>query len=76
MSEPQGRGLRGKASPTSSEPLQIHRVPVQNCRETSGVHICDKRHPKSWIAENFPLYTFEEGFTEEAGFLLTVREIT
>jgi len=43
-----------------------HQVVVaENCRETYGVHTCDKRHPKSWIAENFPLYTFNKGFTEE-----------
>jgi len=40
-------------------------VVVENCREVYGVHTCDKRHPKSWIAENFPLYTFNKGFTEE-----------
>ncbi|KAF9646505.1 phosphoglycerate mutase-like protein [Thelephora ganbajun] len=43
-----------------------HRVVVaENCRETYGVHTCDKRHSESWIAENFPLYTFNKGFTEE-----------
>jgi len=43
-----------------------HKVVVaENCRETYGVHTCDKRRTKSWIADNFPLYTFNEGFTEE-----------
>lgn len=40
-------------------------VIAENCREVYGVHTCDKRHPKSWIAENFPLFTFDRGFTEE-----------
>jgi len=44
----------------------IHKVVIaENCRETYGVHTCDKRHPKSWIAENFPSFTFSEPFTEE-----------
>jgi len=52
----------------------IRSIPVQNCREKYGVHTCDKRHPKSWIAENLPLYTFDEGLTEEASSPLTGRE--
>jgi len=43
-----------------------HQVVVaEDCREVYGVHTCDKCHPKSWIAEHFPLYTFDKGFTEE-----------
>lgn len=43
-----------------------HKVLIaENCREVYGVHTCDKRHPKSWIAENFPSWTFNKGFTEE-----------
>jgi len=43
-----------------------HRVIIaEDCREINGEHACNKRNPKSWIAENFPLYTFEKGFTEE-----------
>jgi hypothetical protein len=51
-------------------------MPVQNCREEYGVHTCDKRHPKSWIAENFPLYTFNKEFTEEVSSPPTGREST
>ena len=74
MSEPQGRGRRGKVLSTSAELPRVKRIPVQNCREVYGVHTCDKRHPKSWIAENFPLYTFEKGFTEEVSSLVAERE--
>jgi len=43
-----------------------HKVLVaENCREVYGAHTCDKRHPKSWISEQYPLYTFNEGFTEQ-----------
>ena len=59
-----------------ASPFEVHRVPVQNCRETFGVHNCDKRHPKSWVVEKFPLYTFEKGFTEEVSFLAAGREST
>ncbi|KAL2849245.1 histidine phosphatase superfamily [Aspergillus pseudoustus] len=34
-------------------------------RETLGLHTCDARSPKSAIAKAYPLYTFEEGFSEE-----------
>jgi len=37
----------------------------ENCREVYGGPTWDKRRPKSWIAEQFPLYTFNKGFTEE-----------
>ena len=50
-------------------------MPVQKCREFYGVDTCDKRHPKSWIAESFPLYAFEEGFTEEVGSLPAGRAL-
>ncbi|CEL02939.1 hypothetical protein ASPCAL04101 [Aspergillus calidoustus] len=34
-------------------------------RETLGLHTCDARSPKSAIAKAYPLYIFEEGFSEE-----------
>ncbi|KAL1683075.1 histidine phosphatase superfamily, partial [Schizophyllum commune] len=37
----------------------------QNCREVSGVHTCDKRRTRSYIAAAFPEVDIEEGFTEE-----------
>ena len=49
---------------------------MQHCREAYGVHTCDKRHPKTWIAEQFPLYTFQEGFTEQVIFLPIEGETT
>ncbi|KAH0542062.1 hypothetical protein FGG08_003527 [Glutinoglossum americanum] len=33
-------------------------------RETIGVHTCDRRSSKTYIHENYPGYTFEQGFTE------------
>ena len=38
------------------------------------MHTCDKRHPKSWIAERCPSFAFDEGFTEEASFLFRDAE--
>ncbi|KAL4925721.1 phosphoglycerate mutase family protein [Aspergillus undulatus] len=34
-------------------------------RETLGLHICDARSPKSTIANAYPSYKFEDGFSEE-----------
>lgn len=37
-------------------------------RERLGIHTCDRRSPKSWIEENFPVgevFSFEDGFQEE-----------
>ncbi|PIG84318.1 phosphoglycerate mutase family protein [Aspergillus arachidicola] len=34
-------------------------------RETLGLHTCDSRSSKTAIAEEYPLYRFEEGFAEE-----------
>jgi broad specificity phosphatase PhoE len=54
-------------SKTNDCPLYpSHKVVIaENCREVYGVHTCDKRHPKSWIAERCPSFVFDEGFTEE-----------
>jgi len=38
---------------------------VEEMREMIGTHTCDKRSPKRIIAERFPTFSFEEGFTEE-----------
>ncbi|KAF4980483.1 hypothetical protein FZEAL_3528 [Fusarium zealandicum] len=37
-------------------------------RERITMHTCDFRRPRSWIAENYPDYVIEDGFTEEDGF--------
>lgn len=37
----------------------------QNIREKNCVSTCDKRRQRSEIANDFPDYPFEEGFTEE-----------
>ncbi|KAI1270464.1 phosphoglycerate mutase-like protein [Xylariaceae sp. FL1019] len=34
-------------------------------RERTGEHTCDKRRTRSWIAENYPDFRIEEGFTQE-----------
>lgn len=38
---------------------------LENCREESGVHTCDRRRTRSWIHERFPDFDFEVGFSEE-----------
>jgi hypothetical protein len=30
-----------------------------------GVHTCDERHNRTWIATHNPSWTFEEGFAEQ-----------
>jgi broad specificity phosphatase PhoE len=40
-------------------------VVLEGLRETNGVHTCDKRRPKTWIAERTSRLVFERGFTEE-----------
>jgi len=38
---------------------------IENTREKNGVSTCDKRRKMSEIANDFPDYVFEKGFTEE-----------
>lgn len=40
---------------------------LENCREEYGIHTCDKRSTKSSLRSTYPppVYTFEDGFTEE-----------
>ncbi|TEB28248.1 phosphoglycerate mutase-like protein [Coprinellus micaceus] len=38
---------------------------VENCREENGVHTCDKRRPRSFIAANYPHFNIEDSLTEE-----------
>lgn len=45
--------------------LPYHPVVKDNLRERITGHTCDKRRTRSWIAENWPAYTIEEGFSEE-----------
>lgn len=40
-------------------------IVLEGLRETIGVHTCDKRHPKTWIAAREPTWKFEKGFAEE-----------
>ncbi|PPQ91332.1 hypothetical protein CVT25_003772 [Psilocybe cyanescens] len=37
---------------------------VENCREENGVHTCDKRNTRSYIASYKPHFSIEEGLTE------------
>ncbi|KAF2138576.1 uncharacterized protein K452DRAFT_233920 [Aplosporella prunicola CBS 121167] len=34
-------------------------------RETIGIHTCDRRSSRTWIAENYPAWEIEKGFAEE-----------
>jgi len=47
--------------------LEVEWNPVvkELLRETNGVHSCDRRSRKSVIAQRYPGYEIEEGFTEE-----------
>ncbi|KAI5922683.1 histidine phosphatase superfamily [Camillea tinctor] len=36
----------------------------ENLRERFGVHTCDRRRPRSWIAHEYPEYEIERGFVE------------
>ncbi|KAL1706571.1 histidine phosphatase superfamily [Schizophyllum commune] len=48
---------------------------LENCREVSGVHTCDKRRTRSYIASAFPEVDIEEGFTEgDAYYQDDIRE--
>ncbi|KAF2830704.1 PGAM-domain-containing protein [Ophiobolus disseminans] len=42
-------------------------VPVikEKLRERLGVHTCDQRSNKTWIASTYPHFKFEDGFVEE-----------
>lgn len=37
----------------------------QFCREENGVHTCDKRRARSYIASHKPRFELEDGFAEE-----------
>jgi len=37
---------------------------VENCREKNGVHTCNKRNTRTYIATCYPHFIIEEGFTE------------
>lgn len=51
--------------PSGETVPQFTPLIVEMIRERLGVHTCDRRHPRSWIAENFPAFKIEEGFSEE-----------
>jgi hypothetical protein len=47
----------------------------QNCREENGVHTCDKRKTRTYIATSYPHFIIEDGFTElDELWSPTVRE--
>ena len=49
----------------------------QNCREENGVHTCDKRKTRTYIATSYPRFIIEDGFTElDELWSPTVREST
>ncbi|KJA15649.1 hypothetical protein HYPSUDRAFT_48179 [Hypholoma sublateritium FD-334 SS-4] len=48
--------------------FEAHRKPVlilELCREENGVHTCDKRKSRSYIAAHKPHFDIEEGLSEE-----------
>ena len=47
----------------------------QNCREGNGVYSCDKRQSRTYIANSYPHFIIEDGFTElDELWSPTVRE--
>ncbi|BGP52917.1 putative phosphoglycerate mutase pmu1 [Rhodotorula sphaerocarpa] len=38
---------------------------METIRETIGVHTCDKRHSKTWLAQEYSGFSFEDSFAEE-----------
>ncbi|KAF1911214.1 histidine phosphatase superfamily [Ampelomyces quisqualis] len=48
-------------------PLLSQTIPIvkESLRERLGVHTCDERSTRSWIAEAFPEFRIEEGLSEE-----------
>jgi len=49
---------------TFEDIAQPKPVILENLREMIGMHTCDKRSPRSVIAERFPEFIIEDGFTE------------
>jgi broad specificity phosphatase PhoE len=49
------------------EPLIERVIPTikENARERLGVHTCDQRSSRSWIANAFPNFKIEAGFAED-----------
>ncbi|KAJ3551114.1 hypothetical protein NM688_g4921 [Phlebia brevispora] len=43
-------------------------VVIEGLRETIGVHTCDMRRSKTFIAHRYPSWSFEEGFAEADPF--------
>ncbi|KAF8148272.1 phosphoglycerate mutase-like protein [Crassisporium funariophilum] len=48
------------SSGDSDAPVMV----LENCREENGVHTCDKRNTRTYIASAFPHFSIEDGFTE------------
>ncbi|EGV66376.1 phosphoglycerate mutase-like protein [Yamadazyma tenuis ATCC 10573] len=46
---------------------------VENAREKYGIGTESKRHPKSYISENYPFANFEDGFTENDKLWTTTK---
>ena len=54
---------------------KINCLIFQNCREVNGVHTCDKRKTRTYIAASYPHFIIEDGFTElDELWSPTVRE--
>ncbi|KAM5377957.1 hypothetical protein ACJZ2D_004703 [Fusarium nematophilum] len=62
-----------------SSVMESHSAPFKPIvkellRERITLHTCDFRRPRRWIAQSYPDYVIEEGFTEEDGFAKEGRE--
>ena len=43
----------------------VNALFLENLRESIGLHTCDQRRSKTFLAAHFPTFTFEPDFSEE-----------
>lgn len=65
LSSPLRRCLRTAQLAFPAEIARKRPIVKEKLRERLGVHTCDQRSTRSWIAENYPSFDIETGFSEE-----------
>lgn len=65
LSSPLRRCLRTVQLAFPLEASDKGPIVKEKLRERLGVHTCDRRSSRSWIAENYRLFDIEDGFQEE-----------
>ena len=64
LSSPLRRCLRTVQLAFSAKLASKRPIVKEMLRERLGVHTCDQRSSRSWIAENYPSFDIEAGFSE------------